>query len=272
MYSISIDEINSFDKTELKSKWAELLKISLIGKESAISRFINDEDKGFLHSFKVYKKALECAHGIAQTDDVHLDYDAIEQLSVFHDIGKFFQDLPTWENLKISQDLYREFSKAQNVTNSTTTKVFEGIPATDFYCRRLEPSGTSPQSLEAEIVRVSDKMQDNLVPKVDRYWFEYGVPRNATFFDPSLTFADREKFSFENFCGDQMNLILTIISLRSQDISHPLLGRMYEEWSTPMKDQVVNRILALASELGESSENICQIQALIIDYRDRYSC
>jgi hypothetical protein len=272
MNTNSQNAITAPEAATLKAKWESLLRSSLDGKEDAISRFFADEDKGFLHSFKVYRKASEYAERVQQEDGSIVDLEAVEQLSIFHDIGKFFQDLPTWENLKIAQGVYQEFASTQGVLEDTVTKVYQGIPATDFYSQRLEPSGIPPQSIEAEIVRVSDKMQDNLVPKVDRYWFEYGVPRNATFFDPSLTMAQREEFNFENFCGDQMNLILTIICLRKQDISSPTLGQIYEDWVSPMKDQVVSRILSLAEELGESEENVLKIESLITEYRAKFSC
>jgi len=126
--------------------------------------------------------------------------------------------------------------------------------------------------LEVDIVRAADKMQDNLIEKVDRY-YDYGVvKRGTTSFSPTLTFEERTLFSFDNFNGDEINVLLSIIGLLDEDFSHKLLRQICHDWGIPKNQGVIDRILELAQEVGESQEHLEEIKQLIVWYRNAFQC
>lgn len=257
---------------QFKEEWARKLVQSLADCREQVEAFAADEEFGLKHSYDVWKDARMLASDIADADGTHLDETVIDHVAVFHDIGKFFEKIHSLENISIAEGVYSRFAASLGIAPERLALVLDGIKHSDFYNQRLDPKGKPPQSLEADIVRAADKMQDNIVSKVDRYWFKYGVPRGATFFNPALTHEQREQFNFENFAGDQLNVILSIIALRPEDFRHPVVQDAYRLWSGPKKRQVVGRILALADEIGQPPENIEKIAGVIDWYRQRFGC
>ncbi len=255
---------------EFKQAWAVDLARSLPDFQEQIDAFVTDEEFGLRHSYDVWKEAKRMAGDIKDSDGLALDDTILSHVATFHDIGKFFEKIHSLENISIAENVYGRFADVGAVTSNQRESVLDGIKRSDFYNKRLDPDGEPPLSLEADIVRAADKMQDNIVPKVDRYWYKYGVPRNATFFKPELTREEREQFNFSNFAGDQLNVILSIIAIRPEDFQHPIVQDAYRRWSEPKKQQVVERILALADEIGETPENIREITDIIRWYRERF--
>jgi HD superfamily phosphodiesterase len=240
--------------------------------QAQVAAFCADNDKGLKHSLSVLETSLVMVDEIGKATFSPDDLMAIEHLCLFHDIGKFFQELHSLENTNIACDVYKQYGANRNIPENVIAMVVDGIVRSDFYNLRLFPSGQPPKSLAGDIVRCSDKMQDNLVAKVDRYWFEYGVPRGATFYKRSLSREERGQFSFENFKGDQLNVILSIISLSGQDFSHPVLQATYDEWSKQPKELVVERIIALANEIGCTPSEVSEVESIINWYRSEFAC
>jgi len=266
------DSRNPTRDISMKIYWQNRLNSTLPHYKDQLLEFFKDSDKGFQHSLNVYDRARELGLLIEGEDKISLNWEAIEQLSIFHDIGKFFQHLHSLENLSIAQRLYEEFAGKLEIDPYTRQIVLHGIGSSDFYNKRLDPITEPPLKLEEDIVRCADKTLDNIVSKVDRYWFEYGVPRGATFFDPLLSFDERQEFSFANFKGDQLNVILSIIALRPDDFTHPVLQQAYAKWSKKPKDEVCNRIMGLAADLNLSPEHQDSVRCIIHEYRQRFNC
>ncbi|MBN8549448.1 MAG: phosphotransferase [Deltaproteobacteria bacterium] len=261
-----------FSRAQFFDKWHMALTNALPQYKDQIAAFFADQDKGFHHSWELYQRAVELGEAVETADRTSLQWEIVEQIAVFHDIGKFFQKLHSFENLSIGQSIYREYANHVEVATSIKDAVLSGIPATDFYNARLDPSGKPPDSLEADVARAADKMLDNIVRKVDRYWYEYGVPRNAVFLKPELTFEDRRQFTFRNFCGDQLNVLLTIIALRPEDFGHPLIQEQFRAWSKEPKEAAVARIIELAGEIGLPAEQVTMVRDIITQYRREFDC
>ncbi len=256
----------------MKEHWVNTMATFLPQYSLSTQKFFNDQEFGFDHSYHVYSTASSLQAQIAAQEHIPINMDIIEQLSIFHDIGKFFQELHSLENISIAEAVYKEYASASNISEKVSEAVFDGIQGSDFYNYRLDPSSHPPHSLEADIVRAADKMQDNLTAKVDRY-YDYGVnKRGAVFFIPTLTLEERSQFSFDNFSGDQLNVILSIIGLRPEDFSRPILQNAYRQWSIPAKEAVVKRILELAQEVGESEDHQHAIKNIIGWYRSTFTC
>lgn len=59
---------------------------------------------------------------------------------------------------------------------------------------------------------------------------------------------------------------------KPEDFSHPVLQEEYRQWSKNPKDAAVQRIIALANDIGESNENIKKIVNVIRWYREEFNC
>lgn len=261
---------HTFEK--FSAKWRSELEQHLPEYKEQIDRFIEDEEFGLKHSYAVWLRASELADKVEAHEGKPLNREAIELLAVFHDIGKFLQSQHSLENISLAEGVFQEYASHKQLDQNVRDDVGDGIRNSDFYNSRIEPKGKLPRTLEGEIVRAADKMLENIVRKVDRYWYQYGVPRGMTFFDPNLTPEDRSHFSFQNFSGDQLNVILTIIALRPEDFSHLVIQQEYATWSRVAKEMVIERILSLAKEIGETPENIQKIIETIVWYRQAFRC
>ncbi|GAB4218718.1 MAG: hypothetical protein Fur009_1070 [Candidatus Microgenomates bacterium] len=257
---------------QFRRKWRREFEQFLPQYFSQITKFFSDEEFGLRHSYDVFSRAFQLADKVEEYEKKPVNREVIEYIAVFHDIGKFFQEIHSLENIQIAKEVFVVYATNKSVPPEIADVVIDGIRNSDFYNRRLDPSSDSPKTIEGEIVRAADKMLDNLVKKVDRYWYDYGVPRNLKFFDPNITFEERAKFSFDNFSGDQLNVILSIIGLRPEDFSHPVIQEEYRRWSKKAKKKVVTRIISLAREIGEPEENIKKIQEIIKWYRKTFNC
>lgn len=262
-----LDEPVSFEQ-----RWSRRFAAFLPQYPDQAQRFFADRACGFVHSLQVFQVAQTLVRQIEKQEQHALNAGIVEDLAIFHDLGKFFQELHSLENISLAETVYGEYAAAAGVAAEVRQAVLDGIGGSDFYNTRLDPAGHPPRTLEGEIVRAADKMQDNLVAKVDRY-YDYGVKqRGATFFIPTLTPQQRSQFSFANFLGDQLNVILALIGLRPADFTHPLLQQAYRQWSGPAKQAAVERMLALAREVGEPEQHLAQIQEIIAWYRSAFDC
>lgn len=264
-------EINRLSLAEFVNSWSNILRASFPHYKEAVDKFILDDDKGLKHSFEVYDRSRELAYKVEASGTKVLD-GALQTIAIFHDIGKFFQDLHSWENLDIAVGVFSEYTTRHSLCPEFSSAIENAIIHSDFYNKRLDPPGKLPSSMEGLIVRCADKMLDNIVRKVDRYWYEYGEPRGERFFDPAVTLDTRRSFNFQNWDGDQLNAILSIIALRPEDMGHPILEDEYRKWQVEWKQKAVDRILHLAIELGESKENIKAIGDIINWYRSEFQC
>lgn len=91
--------------------WQNELQEALPSYSHQLTAFIEDTDKGFQHSLEVFNTSMQLVAQIPPAELNADDIQAIEHLAVFHDIGKFFQELHDLGNLKIAQSVYVEFAQ-----------------------------------------------------------------------------------------------------------------------------------------------------------------
>lgn len=268
-----IDNMTLLEFESFRDNWQSSLLRTLPSYRSQIENFVSDDVFGLRHSYEGWNRAYTVAEKIETSNQpAKIDKDIIEHIAVFHDIGKFFEDLHSLANISIAERVFGEHAETIQMKATQKDAIIDGVRYSDFYNKRLDPSSRPPSTLEGETFRAADKMLGNMVSKVDRYWYDYGVPRGATFFDPSLIHDDRRSFSFDNFAGDQLNVILSIIGLRPEDFSHPILQEEYRQWSEEPKKKVVERIISLAREIGETPENIDKVKEVVNWYRKAFAC
>jgi hypothetical protein len=257
------------EQLKFTDKWKNLLRSSFPEYKNNIDEYFWNEKMWFNHSWQVYNTSLNLK---TKFRDSLIDTSIIEFISIFHDIWKFFQKLHSAENINIAIDIFKKFAEKNNLNSEILHKTLDWIKNSDFYNYRLDPLQNPPIFIEWKIVRCADKMQNNLVEKVDRYWFDYWVPRWAVFYDENISLEERGKFNFNNFLWDQLNVILSIIWLRPEDFYDEILNNEYTKWSKPEKERVVNRILSLTEELWYSKNEIKNIKEIIDWYRNKFSC
>ena len=268
-----IDNMAQLEFESFRSNWQNSLLRTLPSHKNQVENFVRDDVFGLRHSYDGWSRAYGLAEKIESSNQpATIDRSIIEHIAIFHYIGKFFEELHSLENISIAEGIFREYAGKVQMKITQKDAITDGIKYSDFYNIRLDPSSRSPSTLEGETFRAADKMLDNMVMKVDRYWYNYGVPRSATFFDPSLNHDDRTSFSFDNFAGDQLNVILSIIGLRPEDFSHPVLQEEYRQWSEDPKKRTVERIVSLAEEIGETPENINRVKEVVNWYRKAFAC
>ncbi len=86
---------------------------------------------------------LSKAHKLAskiENTGITIDFEILELLAVFHDIGKFFQELHSLENLSIAESVFNQYASGKLIISTTTKIVLDGIRGSDFYNKRLDPS------------------------------------------------------------------------------------------------------------------------------------
>ncbi len=247
-------------RDQFLEKWRRNLQTSSLP-QNEIEKFILDDKFGLSHSWEVFKRSMQLLDQFPESETNGIDVIVIEQISVFHDIGKFFQEIHTADNPVIGQQVYSQYADEVRINPQIREKVDDGIRYHDFYNRDIDPHLRSPKFIEGEIVRAADKMLDNLVEKVDRYW-NYGKQRGVEFFNERLSIQDRLGFNFSpeyNVRTDELTYLLTLLALKPEDFNHPVLQAAYREWCAKPKLDVVERILFLAQEEGYDSQKIKQV-------------
>lgn len=253
------------DLNTFTSHWQSSLRQYLPLYTDQIEHFVINNDIGLQHAYMVYKTAKKLQAEIEMQDKRSLNSSIIEYLCIFHDIGKFFQNIHTGVHISLARSVWDVYATNACLPLEVQEAVRDGIQTVDFYNVRLHPTGHPPRTLEADIVRAADNMQDNLVQKVDRCWYKYGLSRGAVFFDPALSNEERADFSLDNYSGDQLNVMLSLLALRPEDFTHPITQENYRRWSLQAKEprkemvKVTNHAKNIKQEQqnDEKAQNTC---------------
>lgn len=253
-------------------QWRDVLFRTLPDCTAQIECFFADHGFGFQHAWEVLDKASRLATQIEHRDGRLLHHEVIEHLALFHDIGRFFQEVHAAEHTILAQEVYTRFAQARAVRPDNARAVLDGIVSTPFFNYRLHPSSHPPRTLEADIVRAIAIMLNTRGTRVDYHYACSLAQREAPFFDPTLTQEQRVRFSLEHFTGDHLNVLLSLLAMRPGDFSHPVLQEAYRKWSGPAKEELITRILDLAWRVGESEEHLECIQQTITWYRNAFAC
>lgn len=246
-----IIEMKDLTKDSFIAKWRQDLESSPLPK-ATIGKLLHNEEFGLPHSWQVLEQALELS-GLFSEDELRsCSFEAMEHIAVFHDIGKFFQEVHTVENPTIGAKIYRQYAKSKGYDSVLEDRVVDGILHHDFYNSDVDPHLKAPKYIEGKIIRAADKMLDNFITKVDRYW-NYGKERGIQFFDQTITPEERLAFNFGPDCKvktDELTYLLTLLSLKPEDFKYIPLQNAYREWSKKRKSAVIEKILALTEKEG----------------------
>jgi HD superfamily phosphodiesterase len=247
-------------KKDFLTRWQQNLIASPLDNE-AVNLFIKNKEFGLEHSRQVFERALKLSELFTPDDLKECNFEAMEHIAVFHDIGKFFQEIHTADNPEIGARIYQEYAIRVRLNPSFVERVVDGIRYHDFYNPNIDPHLRAPRYMEGEIVRAADKMLDNLVDKVERYW-NYGKVRRIKYFDPEVTVEDRLAFNFSPECKvktDELTYLLTLLALKPGDFRYPQLQVAYERWSLGPKQAVIDKILSLAEEEGFDRQSVKEV-------------
>lgn len=283
----NVKEIFEFDeKDSNKSYW--------------LQQFLENSDHGAEHVYNVYKKADEIAQKIEETGE-KIDHDLLYIMIALHDSGRFHMEAPIdWES---DDEQKRKSNKAKKadkrhelygvsqfrfalakmkkrwieVDPNIIDKVVDYVYNHDFMSEKLSWKGRfhEPLSLEWKIARLADRISTPAIPELERYR-ETWKRMWTTYYNPDITFAEREAFSFAKgweytkaWKLDQFMFFATLLAIKASDFWHPILQKIYSEWA-PQKREAAQRIISLAREEHIDESIITQMEKTLHQYAIAY--
>lgn len=283
----NVKEIFEFDeKDSNKSYW--------------LQQFLENSDHGAEHVYNVYKKADEIAQKIEETGE-KIDHDLLYIMIALHDSGRFHMEAPIdWES---DDEQKRKSNKAKKadkrhelygvsqfrfalakmkkrwieVDPNIIDKVVDYVYNHDFMSEKLSWKWRfhEPLSLEWKIARLADRISTPAIPELERYR-ETWKRMWTTYYNPDITFAEREAFSFAKgweytkaWKLDQFMFFATLLAIKASDFWHPILQKIYSEWA-PQKREAAQRIISLAREEHIDESIITQMVKTLHQYAIAY--
>lgn len=283
----NVKEIFEFDeKDSNKSYW--------------LQQFLENSDHGAEHVYNVYKKADEIAQKIEETGE-KIDHDLLYIMIALHDSGRFHMEAPIdWES---DDEQKRKSNKAKKadkrhelygvsqfrfalakmkkrwieVDPNIIDKVVDYVYNHDFMSEKLSWKWRfhEPLSLEWKIARLADRISTPAIPELERYR-ETWKRMWTTYYNPDITFAEREAFSFAKgweytkaWKLDQFMFFATLLAIKASDFWHPILQKIYSEWA-PQKREAAQRIISLAREEHIDESIITQMEKTLHQYAIAY--
>jgi len=248
-----------------------------------LEEFLENKDHWFNHSLNVYKKALEVWE-LMEKKWYEIDKVKLFIMAFMHDSWRFHlsEENPKkrircekrhnkcweWQIRLARKKLDKRWIKLED---SFWNSVYDYIENHDFLNDRLDPNYKEPNSLEWQIVRLSDRISTDIETEIDRYW-ETWKRLNTTYFISDISFEDRINFNFTKVGEyinskkfDEFTFFLALISVSKNDYQNDDLKQIYSSWAES-KDLAIKKILEI--RLGEwySTENIEKMRNLINDY------
>lgn len=244
-----------------------------------LQQFLENSDHGAEHVYNVYKKADEIAHQIEVETWEKIDHDLLYIMIALHDSGRFYMEPPVeWDSFSEKQRKEKKAEKTDRrhelygvfqfrfalakmkkrwieIDPAIVDKVIDYVYNHDFMSEKLSWKWRfhEPLSLEWKIARLADRISTPAIPELERYR-ETGKRRWTTFYNPDITFAEREVFSFAKIWQyakewklDQFMFFSTLLAIKSSDFWHPVLQEIYSKWA-PQKREAAERIISLARE------------------------
>lgn len=283
----NVKEIFEFDeKDSNKSYW--------------LQQFLENSDHGAEHVYNVYKKADEIAQKIEETGE-KIDHDLLYIMIALHDSGRFHMEAPIdWES---DDEQKRKSNKAKKadkrhelygvsqfrfalakmkkrwieVDPNIIDKVVDYVYNHDFMSEKLSWKWRfhEPLSLEWKIARLADRISTPAIPELERYR-ETWKRMWTTYYNPDITFAEREAFSFAKgweytkaWKLDQFMFFATLLAIKASDFWHPELQKIYSE-RAPQKREAAQRIISLAREEHIDESIITQMVKTLHQYAIAY--
>lgn len=284
---LKIPQSNSFEeyvettKTNLKEILNQSSDTSF---PESFEIFLENLDHGIQHTYNVYKKALEIADILEEESGEKANKALIYVMAVMHDSGRFHlsdnhskqdkcerQHNKCWvAQIRLFQKRLR--SKWYDLDEWQISSIMDYIYNHDYMTERLDWTKLKePDSLEWQIVRLTDRISTDVREEIRRYW-ETGKKRNTPLIKDNVSLQDRVEFSFDKIWEyikawklDQMMFFFALISISPDDFSHPQLAKIYDKWSREKKD-CIDEIIMIAEEEGYDKEKVRNVIDQYLDY------
>lgn len=259
-------------------------------------QFVQNTDHGAEHVYNVYKRACATADIYEKQTGQKIDRQLLYIMSTMHDSGRFRYSVPNSEDTLAQETAKGEKrAKAENhharygiaqiklakqklqeagvqIPPEDYEKIKDYILNHDFFNTRLDGDAYSePQSIEGQIVRLSDRTSVPVTEEIDRYR-ETGKRRGTQYFIEDIPLKDRIDFTFSNMSWkfDEFTFFLALLSQSASDFSDPVLAGIYQDWAKNKKAGV-ERILSIAKEEWYTQEQLKKMEILIKEYFDYFN-
>ncbi len=272
-----------------------------LNKNYGLQQFLTNSDHWAEHVYNVYKKANEIAQKIEQETWEKIDHNVLYIMVVLHDSWRFFMEAPViWESTVEQERKEKKMKKADrrhefygtmllrsavlyleqkwvNLDPITVEKIRDYVNNHDFMSEKLSWKGRfhEPLSIEWKIARLADRISTPAIPELERYR-DTGKRMWTTYYNPNITFAEREAFSFAKgweynkaWKLDQFMFFATLLAIKASDFWHPVLQKIYKE-RAPQKREAAQRIISLAREEHIDESVITQMEETLHQYAIAY--
>ncbi len=269
-------------------------------KSFAFQHYLDNEDHGVEHSYNVYKKASGIADLYESKTGISIDRQLLYIMSAMHDSGRFrysfpnSSDTPAQVTAKEKKRAKAEREHARyglaqinlakqklqaagiQISPEDYEKIKDYILNHDFFNTRLDGDAYSePQSIEGQIVRLSDRTSVPVTEEIDRYR-ETGKRLGTPYFVDGIDLKDRLDFSFPKvkqyimaWKFDEFTFFLALLSQSASDFSDPVLAGIYQDWAKS-KQAGVSKILSIAKEEWYTQEQLKKMEILIKEYFEHF--
>lgn len=269
-------------------------------KQYGMEMFLENADHGAEHIFHVYTKANEIADIVKHKTGQRIDPAMLYVMIALHDAGRFHMEKP--EATDSDADKIRKDAKAKKADSRhelygvaqfkfalaklkkawismdpiKEQKIAEYIYNHDFMNAQLNGGKYhEPSSLEWQISRLADRISTPAIPEIERYWAT-GKRMGTPFFNKDVSFEERKKFTFQHIGQyakqgklDEFMFFATLLAVKPEDFSHPVLQEIYREWE-PQKKEAAERILTMAQEEGFDEATIDEMRQTLKQYAEIY--
>ena len=189
-------------------------------KSFPFDQFVENADHGAVHAYNVYKRACATADTYQAKTGQKIDRQLLYIMSAMHDSGRFRysfpnpSDTPAQVTAKEKKRAKAEREHARyglaqinlakqklqaagvQIPPEDYEKIKDYILNHDFFNTRLDGDAYSePQSIEGQIVRLSDRTSVPVTEEIDRYR-ETGKRLKTPYFVDGIDLKDRLDFSF----------------------------------------------------------------------------
>ncbi len=269
-------------------------------KKIPVKDFLENNDHWAIHTYNVFKKALEIANEIEKETGIKTDKTLLYIMSWMHDSGRFRTPIihkDDTDNIiqakkkkqtrsernhwsywvtQIKLAIIKLKEKGIEISKEEQEKIKDYIYNHDFFNTRLDWSKyKEPQSLEGQITRLADRISVPIEEEIIRYR-ETGKRLKTVYFKDEITFQERIDFNFENMWNyiksgkfDEFTFFLSLLSQSAEDFSHPILARIYQKRSSSKKNGI-EKILEIAKQEWYSKTDLETMENLINKYINHF--
>jgi hypothetical protein len=289
-------DLESFKDTARENLFAVYDLSDDPSKQIPFNEFLENADHGLEHIYHVYHKALQIADEVEQKENVTVDKTLLYVMSAMHDSGRFRTPIINLDDTEQQQQAKHKkrkkaesdhplYGKAQILLakrrlkekwiifpSDQREKIEDYLLNHDFFSDRMDGQRhKEPQSLEWQIVRLSDRISVPVEDEIVRYRAA-GKRLGTPYFKDDISFQERVSFTFDTMKQyiqigkfDEFMFFLALLSNVPSDFSDKTLQEIYRRWSGE-KRKWIQKILDLAKQEWYAEDDIQKMKDLIEEY------